>query len=138
MAINGQVAFFAVGFGVFIAFLGGSVISPPDPFTQVLVAVPLLLVVIPVVYRVLAADGIDELDESPSVPFPFLVASSVLSTLAAYVAGILVSMTPWPGSSVAIAGRGGAFLAVFLLVSWYTIRRSRDEPVDTDVGPSVE
>ena len=141
MRISLKVAFFAIGFGIYISFLGGAFISPPDPFTQLLVAAPLLAVVIPVVYRVFEAHGLDELDESPRVPFPYLVAVSVVSTLAAYLAGLLVPAIPSTATSLPVVVRGVAFVAGFLLVSWYTIHRSRADGENggsPETGPTVE
>lgn len=109
--VDPAVLAFALGFGVFIAFAGGAVVGPPDPFTQVLAAGILLPLVTPVVYWVLAADRVGDQSVRSRRPFPYLVAATTGSVLAAAVA-------PVGGGRTATLLRGGVFLAAFGAVSW--------------------
>ncbi|MFB6166329.1 MAG: hypothetical protein ABEJ31_14305 [Haloarculaceae archaeon] len=113
----------ALGLGVFVAVVGAAVVAPPDPSTQLLVALPLVAVVVPVVYRVLApGDGEPAVRSRP--PLGYFVLTTLSSSLATVAAATIVGPDP-----IGLAVRTGAFLAVFLSVSWRTIARDRDRPV---------
>jgi hypothetical protein len=120
VVIKPAVLAWALGFGVFLSFVGASAIGPPDPLTQLFVAGPLLLVVVPVIYLVLDADDVARHDEKSRVPLPYLI----VVTLTSVLASVLVPL-PETGLS-AIVGRGAAFLLTFGAVSWLAIQYSLD------------
>ncbi|MEA5388673.1 hypothetical protein VB779_17695 [Haloarculaceae archaeon H-GB11] len=102
----------AVGYGVFIAFAAGSVVAPPDPFTQLFVVGGFLPVVVPVMYNVVArAHDRRERGESRRLTLFFVVVVLAGSVASKGVAAAL-------GRSVATAAAAGAFLATFLALAW--------------------
>ncbi|WP_076427153.1 hypothetical protein [Haladaptatus litoreus] len=46
----------ALKYGAVLAFVAGATFSPPDPFTQVFFAVPLLVISVPLVYLILGRE----------------------------------------------------------------------------------
>lgn len=117
-----EVVAWALGYGVFLAFAGSAVVAPPDPFTQLLVAGPLLVFVVPVIYLVLDADEVANHDVKSRRPLPYLVVVTLTSVLAAAVP------LPMTDGLPTIVGRGIAFGGVFLVVSWVTMRVGTDRP----------
>ncbi|MFD1587738.1 hypothetical protein ACFR9U_12150 [Halorientalis brevis] len=116
VVVNPAVLAWALGFGVFLAFAGAAAVAPPNPRTQLAVAAPLLLIVVPVVYLVLDADDVANHEERSWVPLPYLVIVTLTSVLAA-------ALVPVPTAGVtAITARGLVFLVPFGLVSWLAIR----------------
>ena len=120
VVIKPSVLAYALGFGVFLAFAGAAAVGPPDPFSQVVVAAPLLLVVVPVIYLVLDADDVARHDVKSRLPLPYLVVVTLTSVLAATFVPLPVTGHP------AILARAVAFLVPFAVVSWLAIRVSRD------------
>ena len=114
--VNPAVLAWALGFGVFLAFAGAAAVGPPDPGSQLVVAVPLFLLVVPVVYLVLDADDVANHEERSRVPLPYLVVVTLTSVLAA----VLVPVST--AGVTAVVARGLAFLVPFGLVSWLAIR----------------
>jgi len=118
MAIEPDVAAFALGFATFLAVVGSALVAPPDPFVQLFVLAAFLAVLAPVVHRVLAADRVGRYDERSRLPFPYFVAVTVGSTLAAVA-------VPATGRYATLL-EGGAFLAAAVAVSLVTVRLGRE------------
>lgn len=118
--VDPAVLAWAFGYGVFLAFVGAAVVAPPDPLTQLSVAIPLLGLVVPIVYRVLDADDVGRHDVTSRRPLPYLVGTTLASTAA-------VSLVPVPADPmVALLARLAVFLTVFGLASWAAISLGRD------------
>jgi hypothetical protein len=102
----------ALGYGVFIAFVADALVAPPDPFTQLTVVGSFLLVVVPVMYHVVArAHERRERGGSRRLTLFFVVVVLAGSVVSKGVAAAL-------GRPFATVPAGAAFLATFLLVSW--------------------
>lgn len=123
MPLRTAVVAFAFGFGIFLAFVGSSIIAPPDPFTQLLIVGPLFVVIVPVIYRVMVANGVGNGTNNTRGSFRYLVAVTLGSSIPALVASTLLST-----GRRAILVRGGFFLAGFCIVSWLVIRSSPSQP----------
>jgi len=117
MDLKPELIAFAIGFGVFLSFVGGAVIAPPDPFTQLLVIPALLIVTVPIIYHVLDVNEVANLEQHSRLPFPYLVGATVASTGAA----ILIP-TPQATGLALLLTRGGAFVVAFFAVSVVAVR----------------
>jgi hypothetical protein len=117
MDLKPELIAFSLGFGVFLSFVGSSVIAPPDPFTQLLVIPALLIVTVPIIYHVLDANEVANLEQHSRLPFPYLVGATVASTGAA-----LLIPTPRTTGLALLLTRGGAFVVAFFAVSVVAVR----------------
>lgn len=122
MGLKPAVSAWSLGYAVFLASSGSAVVGQSEQAPQLVVGGVLLAAVAPLVYRVLDADEVGNLEEKSRRPLPYLVAATLSSVL-------IAAVVPVPGGDwlAATTVRGGVFLAVIGLVSYLAINLVRTE-----------